>query len=237
MKTSETQTELVKALLAAWAEFPTITKEKNGQAGNRQFKYAPHDVILEAVRPVLLKNGLLLTHSPSGHELITRLDHVSGEWRESTTPVNKEHANLQSLGIEFTYLRRYATQLMLGIITEEDTDGVGDRKKRSGVNNAEPRKENGALQGPSHSPSRLIFDGMAPEIQQDFRKRASHVEAAMPDVGKAIEIAEMILDDWPDQDRQELKAGLAYLFDSKTRSAMKRHTQVASITEANNRAA
>lgn len=236
MKTSETQTELVKALLAAWAEFPTITKEKSGQAGNRQFKYAPHDVILDAVRPVLLKHGLLLTHSPSGHELITRLDHASGEWRESTTPVNKEHANLQSLGIEFTYLRRYATQLMLGIITEEDTDGMGDRKKRPGVNNMDDKS---ALQGSgqSLSPSRLIFEGMAPEIQQDFRKRASHIQDAMPDVAKAIEVAEMILDDWPEQDRQELKAGLSYLIDSKTRSAMKRHRQVTSITEANKRAA
>lgn len=148
MRTSETQVELIAAMLSAQAAFPAIAKNKQGQAGNRTFKYAPHDVILDNVRPVLLANGLLLSHSTLEHTLVTRIDHRSGEWRESYTPINKEHANLQSYGIELTYLRRYAAQLILGIITEEDTDGAGGKDRKKGVNNTQPRNENGTLRGP-----------------------------------------------------------------------------------------
>lgn len=143
MKTSDSQKEMVAALLKAQSAFPKIEKTKNGQSGNRQFKYAPHEVILDAVGPVLRENGLLLTHSPEGHELVTRLDHMSGEWRECRMPVNESHANLQSYGIELTYLRRYSAQLLLGIITEEDTDGDGPKKRSKGVDNTEPRIDGG----------------------------------------------------------------------------------------------
>lgn len=149
MKTSESQKELLKSLLAAKLRFPKIEKKKNGQAGNRTFKYAPHEEILDAVEPILHEEGLILTHAPIGHELITRLDHIaSGEWRECVMPVNAEHANLQSYGIELTYKRRYSAQLLLGIITEEDTDGAGGKDRKKGVNNTQPRNENGTLRGP-----------------------------------------------------------------------------------------
>lgn len=146
MKTSETQTALIGALFAARQEFPVIAKTKSGQAGNRPFKYAPIEDILDAVNPVLAKHGLLLTQPPDGHSIVTRLEHVSGEWRESSMPVNAEHANNQSYGIELSYRRRYSLQMMLGIVTEEDTDGVGDKTKRKGIDNT--RNANGTLPGP-----------------------------------------------------------------------------------------
>lgn len=123
MKTSETQTELVKALLAAHGEFPAIGKTKEGQAGNRKFKYAPLEVIKDKIDPVLRKHGLLLTQGAEGHLLVTRLEHVSGEWRETRMPMNETHASDQAYGIEFSYKRRYSYQGILGIVTEEDTDG------------------------------------------------------------------------------------------------------------------
>lgn len=144
MKTSESQSALIEALLAAQAKFPSIDKTKEGQSGHRKFKYAPLDVVLNAVRPVLLENRLLLTQCVEGDSIITRLDHASGEWRESSMPVNAEHANMQSYGIELTYRRRYALQPMLGIVTEEDTDGTGSQKRR-GKDHTDPRNDNGTL--------------------------------------------------------------------------------------------
>jgi hypothetical protein len=131
MKTSESQAALGPALFAAKGEFPHIAKNKRGQAGNRSFNYAPLDAIQDATDPVLRKHGLMITQGTEGHELVTRLEHAaSGEWRETRMPVNVEHANMQSYGIEVTYRRRYSVQLILGIVTEEDIDIKAKQKER-----------------------------------------------------------------------------------------------------------
>lgn len=128
MKTSDSQSELIKALFAAQGEFPIVPKTKKGQAGNRSFLYAPLEDIRDLVQPILRKHGLLLTNSTEGHSLITRLEHVaSGQWREGSMPMNAEHANMQAYGIETTYRRRYAYPMILGLMTEEDTDGDGSK--------------------------------------------------------------------------------------------------------------
>jgi hypothetical protein len=125
--------ELSKALFAAQDKFPRIAKSKQGQAGHRAFNYAPLDDILDAVRPALRENGLMMTNGTDGHSLVTRLDHIpSGEHIEYRMPVNAEHANMQSYGIELTYRRRYSVQLVLGIVTEEDID-IKTKEKRKGV--------------------------------------------------------------------------------------------------------
>ena len=89
MKTSATQKELLTALLAAKMRFPKIEKNKEGQAGNRKFRYAPLEVIKDACDPILHELGLIVTQGPDGHFLDTRLDHCpSGEWREIHTPMD-----------------------------------------------------------------------------------------------------------------------------------------------------
>jgi hypothetical protein len=45
VKTSDLQSNLIAALLVAVKAFPAITKTKEGQAGNRKFKYAPLEEI------------------------------------------------------------------------------------------------------------------------------------------------------------------------------------------------
>lgn len=223
MRTSETQTALITALFAARQAFPVITKEKSGQAGNRQFKYAPLEVIKDATEPHLVANGLMITQAPDGHNITTRLEHLSGEWREASMPVNEEHANMQSYGIETTYRRRYSYCMMLGIVTEEDTDGTGGRDRKKGVDFTKEKNPNGTEklpQGWSDSPGKLAFGALQPAIQDNFRQVAPQVDQAIPNVAKAIEIMEIAMDSWPDEDRQELKKGLWYLLDSKTRTAI-----------------
>lgn len=217
MRTSDTQSTLLTALFAAKKAFPAIAKNKRGQSGNRSFNYAPLDAIMDQVDPVLYANGLMLTQGTEGHELITRLEHVSGEWRETRMPVNAEHANMQSYGIELTYRRRYAYQLILGIVTEEDID-IKERNRKSGVDltGRDPPSGSGAAAKAD------AFNAQQPEIQDALRKIAQHVVAAMPDATKAKDILVMGLEEWPDEDRNELKVALWHLLDSKTRAAIKR---------------
>lgn len=132
MKTSEQQGNLVAALLKAQKLFPAIGKTKTVNAGRMIYKYAPLESIMDAVRPHLLASDLVLTQGCDGHAITTRLDHISGEWRESAMPVHEQHANMQAYGIEITYRRRYSVQMMLGIVTEDDTDGLDNKRKKHG---------------------------------------------------------------------------------------------------------
>jgi len=220
MKTSESQAQIVPALFAAKGEFPRIAKTKKGQAGNRQFNYAPLDEINDHVDPVLRAHGLMVTQGTEGHELITRLEHVSGEWREIRMPVNAEHANMQSYGIEVTYRRRYSVQLILGIVTEEDID-IRAKERQKGIDHTEEKNTNGTKKaGWTDNPKRDAFEALSPEIQDNLRQAAPQIDAAIPDVKKAIDIANMAVESWPDADAAEVKKALWYLLDSKTRSAI-----------------
>ena len=70
------------------------------------------------------------------------------------------------------------------------------------------------------NPKKQAFDRLQPEIQDSLRAGARAVVAAMPDVPTAIEVARMVVDEWTDADEHDLKLGLWYLLDSKTRSAI-----------------
>jgi hypothetical protein len=231
MRTSETQGDLLSALFEARKLYPKIAKTKQGQSGNRTFMYAPMEDILDAIEAINFANGLLITQPVDGNSIITRLDHVeSGEWRETSMPVNAEHANMQSYGIELTYRKRYAIQGMLGIITEEDTDGAGAKEKRNGVDHT--RNANGTAKGPGIPNARqAAFEILQPEIQDALRKAAPQVEAAMPDAKKALDVATMAVEQWGEF-AEDAKAGLSYLLSSKTKNALKREAQVSSLRRA-----
>lgn len=126
MKTSEKTGELVKALAKAQAKFPLIPKDKQVQAGARKYNYAELSTVIDLTKPVLLENGLVLTHGmeSNGHTALTcRISHVSGEWMESAYPLPTT-ANSQEIGSAITYGRRYTLCAMLGIATEDDDDGA-----------------------------------------------------------------------------------------------------------------
>jgi hypothetical protein len=202
----------VAALLAARQTFPKIAKKTEGQAGNRKFKYAPLDDVLDAVMPHLWANGLLLTQGTDGHDLVTRLDHTSGEWREHRMPINAEHANMQSYGIELTYRRRYAIQPMLGIVTEDDDDAGGGQQRDTGIDHT----DNG---GSARDVLRAAFNGLQPDIQMHLRKRSPSIDAAaMTNPRRAKDMVDEVVEGHNEDIRTEVKMGLWYLLDSKTRT-------------------
>jgi len=137
MQTSESITELVKALKKAQSEFEPVTKTTT----NTQFhtKYATLDDMLASVLPVLNANDLFVIQpietTEQGTFLETRLYHVSGECMSSKMLIpqfeQKGASVMQTLGIGISYLRRYMLSSLLGISTEDDSDGNAPAKKET----------------------------------------------------------------------------------------------------------
>jgi hypothetical protein len=119
------------ALLAFQQEAPGLTKD----ATNPHFrnKYASLDSIMDKVRPVLNKHGLVLTQIPSFvmdgsggvvPSLTTRLTHAeSGEFIEDKMLLLLDKQNSQGLGSALTYARRYSITAFLALVGDEDDDG------------------------------------------------------------------------------------------------------------------
>jgi hypothetical protein len=134
MRTSENINEIAKAL----SKFQADVKNPSNSAVNPQFKskYAPLDVVINTVKPVLADNGLSFIQSTGsfGEAIIvtTLLMHESGQWIESdplTLPAYQtkgggvKEFNAQGAGSSLTYARRYSLSAILGLSSEDDDDG------------------------------------------------------------------------------------------------------------------
>lgn len=126
MKHSESLIEISKALAKFQAEVsdPERTKEN----AFLKAKYVTLDALLQAVRPILAKNGISFLQIPETYDgnvtVTTRLLHESGEWIEAepfTLPLVKKDP--QGVGSVVTYGRRYSLSSILGVAWEEDDDG------------------------------------------------------------------------------------------------------------------
>lgn len=121
---------LWKAMLAAQSELEHATKDsKNPHLKN---KYASLGSVLDTVKPVLNKHGLVLTQYitgvnqqmfPNSTAVITKITHAdSGFSTEDNQIITLPKSDPQGLGSAITYARRYGIKTMLGI-NEEDDDG------------------------------------------------------------------------------------------------------------------
>jgi hypothetical protein len=215
MKTSDSQVNLIAALLEAQKVFPPIEKTKDGQAGNRKFKYAPYEDIKAKCDPILWANGLVVTQGAEGHLLVTRLDHVSGEWRETRMPMDEAFPSDQSYGIAFSYRRRYSYQGILGIVTEEDVDGNARRRgeKPAGADTS------GTVQSVRHA----VRDGIGEDLPEDWKIYLSDLAddcTALVKSGKVSEAYDRIFEAALEADQHTY---MSNKMDSQTRSALKKY--------------
>jgi hypothetical protein len=138
----------------------TVTVESRKTGTSYTFDYAPHELIVAAIRKPLADNGLSVSQplatTPEGRPgLRTVLMHTSGESIESVFPLPiSDGMTAQELGSAITYIRRYALSAILGLATEDDDDGnrasgntVKDRKDRPSTTAQEPRNPDGGLIG------------------------------------------------------------------------------------------
>jgi len=131
MKTSETVKEIFAALVKAIGEIPNPAKN----AVNPHFKnrYADLAIILEAAKPVLMKNGLAAIQGAEADGNIvtirTRIVHISGEWIETALTMAATGTDPQKIGSAITYGRRYGISAILNIAADDDDDGEQNRPK------------------------------------------------------------------------------------------------------------
>lgn len=140
MSTTTTEEESPR-LAAALAKFQgsvgVIHKDKSARIDPKdptkrgfEYKYADLASIAEQAYPLLAKNGLSFTASPTmgerGFVLEYALMHESGELIAGSWPLpDPRSADIKQIGIAITYARRYCFSAVTGIVTEEDTDTQG----------------------------------------------------------------------------------------------------------------
>jgi hypothetical protein len=119
---------LYAARLAVQAEITDPARTKKGQVrGKSDYKYVPLDALLEYLRPLLTKHGLVLSQTlgrseDGGAWLDTVLTHGADECL-SCYPL-KWDGSSQERGSELTYARRYSLEAILGIAATDDDDGA-----------------------------------------------------------------------------------------------------------------
>ena len=102
----------------------TINKDSKGYGYN----YASLDNIVAIITPFLKENNLGFTHTFDGTDIICTLFNTEGETITSRASLPQEMMRgmnaSQSVGASITYFRRYTLSAILGLVTDEDTDGV-----------------------------------------------------------------------------------------------------------------
>ena len=157
---SESIDLLAKALAEAQGEMPPVMM--NAVNPFLHSKYADLGAIIETSKPVLSKHSLSFSQVVFTEDnkvgLNTLLMHSSGQWIASgmSLPMGEEKGKslAQVAGSVITYLRRYSLSAILGIYTDEDTDG---NDKKTKLENKEPEKMEKPSEPENKKPSKLVL--------------------------------------------------------------------------------
>lgn len=141
MKTSESIDQLCTALAALQQDMKPVKRDKVVKTGKYEFRYAPLDSIMELLKPLFKDHGFALVQAVDESALVTRLVHTSGQWIESATFLNRDHANMQGFGGEVTYKRRYALSALLGIVSDDDNDAPRHSATKGILESLSPRRQ------------------------------------------------------------------------------------------------
>lgn len=126
--TSSKIDKITPAFIKAQAEMEAPRLDKV----NPHFKtrYASLGEMYRVVKPALNAHGLSLTQPVDGHDVITRITHISGQWIQAVTPIIATRGGSQDYGGGLTYSKRQGLCSLLAIAGEEDDDGESDRVQR-----------------------------------------------------------------------------------------------------------
>lgn len=139
---------LGQALLLAQDAMPKLALDATNPHFHSKFVSLP--ALLDAVRPILNANGLILAQHPTHLEdgtpaLRTQIIHAETfEYVESTMPLMLAKQDPQGLGSAITYGRRYSLMSVLGLAGDEDDDGNAASKGGA---------KDGAVSGPNEARS------------------------------------------------------------------------------------
>ena len=134
--------ELLGALAAFQLECPTMALDGKVKTGKYDFKYLTLGKLINETKPLLAKHGLTITQWPDISRtgdvvaVTTILGHSSGQHMAKTFEMKIPQTVLkdgkilpvtpQDYGSAISYAKRYAYGSALGIVTEEDKDGLNE---------------------------------------------------------------------------------------------------------------
>ena len=154
--------ELIAALVKAQGEFLPIVKNRVGQSGNRTFKYADLDELIQKTRPALVANGLAVIQpiqkTKESHLLVTKLLHASGLMEESVIDMGGHYDDIKVYGAMLTFMRRYAYQAILCISADDDLD---DNPEPHAAPKAKPEPKAEVPQEPTFYDQQSFEDNLA----------------------------------------------------------------------------
>lgn len=208
MNKSDCIQDLAAALVKAHAEINGVVKS----ATNPYFKskYATLESVVDAVKPALLKQGIVvvqgLQDAENGVAVETMLLHTSGQWISSTLRLPAAKEDAQGYGSACTYGRRYGLMAICGVPAEDDDGNAAT---------ASAPILKGVIK-----PSDGAMDRVDPARRNAITDTATMVNDAMKE-GRVID-AYGYCESFSDPDE---KVALWALLDSKTRSAIKKHAE------------
>lgn len=143
MNHSESIAGIIPALIKTQGELQGIAKEGKNPAFKS--RYVTLDSILDALRPVLARHGLVLFQSSIENQepglcVESKIMHTSGEWVSNSLTIPVMQQTAHGIGSALTYGRRYTISALLAISADEDEDGnaaVGKQPQAS-PQNAQP---------------------------------------------------------------------------------------------------
>ena len=130
---NEGGSSLAAALAKVQGELTSIPQTKTAtiksDKGSYGYKYADLADVARAVYPITSKHGLSYIAKPTVNEagqfvLAYALMHEAGEREDGEYPLPAS-GTAQQLGSAITYARRYTFCAVVGVVSEEDTDGHG----------------------------------------------------------------------------------------------------------------
>jgi hypothetical protein len=122
---SDSIAALAEAFVAFQAEVKNPVKSGKVDTGKFSYTFAPLPEILEAVRPLLSKNGLAVTQelvsdTTGGVGAATLIMHKSGEWIAFSPLFVPAGEDAREHGSAASYARRYALLAALNLSTADD---------------------------------------------------------------------------------------------------------------------
>ncbi len=144
METSVSVEKIAPAFLAAQKVIDAVKRDKTGKietktGRNYEYKYSDLQSVIVHVKPPLNENGIAFLQTcaatAGGVNVITRLQHESGEWYEGCVFIPVATLSAQAMGSAITYGKRYGLQSMTGLASEDD-DGVAASKPEERPNTA-----------------------------------------------------------------------------------------------------
>lgn len=126
----------MKSLLAARKEFPVIKFDRTATftnaLGRQTYRYASLGAIQVAVDPILAQHDLMWMATVDDEKLTVSIVNALGQVEASSACQLKDKSDVREWGADKTYKTRHLLTGLLGINTEEDTDGMDqqeDKKK------------------------------------------------------------------------------------------------------------